>query len=166
VTLFKAGVNATDVHYAIVDLSNGYQAQGAASVKRGFALINGFTQLLIVDEFDFASAPNVTWAMHTPATIDIAAASNAMPKAELKHDGRILNIEVMETPMKVAASFSKRSIYLEPPQEPLKAPVNKLSLTSVNGKGRFVVSMSLSTTKNAPVRVRPLGEWEAHGPIA
>jgi hypothetical protein len=62
--------------YSIVDLTAAYSRQNSSRVARGFAFTASYEHLIIVDEFEFASGSaihNVTWAMHTMATIKLAA---------------------------------------------------------------------------------------------
>lgn len=164
ITLFKAGDTPADPHYAIVDLSPLYAAQGVKSVRRGFAFIDDFTQLLIVDEFD-APGLNVTWAMHTiNATIAVKPRASPNPlTAQLKLGGKTLYMTAREAPSTGKIAFAAADVVLAPPQEPAPG-LRKLRLTSTVATGRFVVGLSLDETPRA-VQVRPLEEWAAHGPL-
>lgn len=60
--------------YSIVDLTAaygvpvGYPGDSATRVERGFAFTADYGALVVVDEFEYPSQPNVTWGMHVNAT--------------------------------------------------------------------------------------------------
>jgi hypothetical protein len=173
ISLFKAGATVADPHYAIIELGAVYAAQGVTSVRRGFAFIGGFEQLLIVDEFE-APESNVTWSLHTNTTVAVfngapsggggAAGANHLPTAQLVSNNRTLFINVLDAPSGGTTTFVASELHLEPPQEPTPG-LKKLRLTSTTATGRFLVSLSLKA--NLPdVAVRPLSEWAEHGPLS
>jgi hypothetical protein len=173
ISLFKAGATVADPHYAIIELGAVYAAQGVTSVRRGFAFIGGFEQLLIVDEFE-APESNVTWSLHTNTTVAVfngapsgggaATGANHLPTAQLVSNNRTLFINVLDAPSGGTTTFVASELHLEPPQEPTPG-LKKLRLTSTTATGRFLVSLSLKA--NLPdVAVRPLSEWAEHGPLS
>eukprot|EP00041_Stephanoeca_diplocostata_P017465 m.352653 g.352653 ORF g.352653 m.352653 type:complete len:181 (+) comp20710_c0_seq16:2206-2748(+) len=92
--------NATP--YGIVNLSPVYRKQGGpeppqppiASVKRGFAAVQKFQRLLVVDEWDAAGADNVTWSMHfAGAVVNIAADGRT---ATLARSGATIHATILE----------------------------------------------------------------------
>ena len=156
--------------YAIVDLTAAYGPQNSSRVERGFAFTKSYGHLLIVDEFDFpasSSVRNVTWTMHTMATVNILEATGgARPAAVLSLGGVRLHATVIEPEKGVA--FSTASVDLLPPAKP-SAGVSKLQVhlpVAPGGVMRIVVGLSLSAAA-ATVKPTPLAEWKTgRGPFA
>ena len=176
--------------YSIVDLTAAYGPQNSSRVERGFAFTESYEHLLIVDEFEFASGSsvrNVTWSMHTMASIQLlqpgaAAGAGAGAGAVLSLGGAKLHATVLEP---LGAVFSSAAVDLQLPQKP-SAGVSKLQVhlslaaaaaaSSVGGAPapapaapvtrmqRIVVGLSLSATR-AAVKPGALEAWKAAGPF-
>ena len=57
---------------AIIDMTKAYQTQ-ANSAKRGYALTDNRSRIVIQDELDLKKKSEVSWFMHTRATIEVSA---------------------------------------------------------------------------------------------
>jgi hypothetical protein len=165
--------------FSIVDLTAAYGPQNSSRVERGFAFTESYEQLLVVDEFEFAATStvrNVTWTMHTMATIQLSTAhggGGVGRSAVLSLGGAALHARVIEPQ---GAVFSAAAVDLLPPQNP-SVGVSKLQVhmslgaASPDGPGavapltRIVVGLSLSAVA-AAVTPNPLAQWKAAGPFA
>eukprot|EP00729_Bicosta_minor_P012448 gene12448-30134_t len=180
--------------YSVVDLTAAYSlpGQNSSRVERGFAFSASYERLFIVDEFAFSScsdsgAPphNVTWSMHTMATIKLHAAgsddsggSAGGRTAVLSLGGARLYATVLEPK---GAVFSAASVNLQPPYKP-SIGVNKLLVflplpppdgivgtskgwSKAGPASRIVVGLSLNATAPANI-LNPLAYWGAAGPFA
>ena len=178
------GGSSSSPAYSIVDLTAAYGPQNSSRIERGFAFTESYEHLLIVDEFEFVavdSTPprNVTWTMHTMATIQLpTAASGALGgSAVLSLGGATLYATVIEP---AGAAFSAAAVDLDPPQNPsvgvskLKIHLNLAAATTDVGAvsrrvmapvTRLVVGLSLSAVATA-VTPNPLSQWKAVGPFA
>ena len=185
------GVGSSSPAYSIVDLTAAYGPQNSSRIERGFAFTESYKHLLIVDEFEFAAGStvrNVTWTMHTMATIQLPTAATSgggggggdVGSAVLSLGGVTLHATVIEP---AGAMFSAAAVDLQPPQKP-SVGVSKLQVHLNLGSAvvaaaadgavaprvaapvaRIVVGLSLSA---APAAVAPslLAQWEAAGPFA
>ena len=152
--------------YSIVDLSAAYGPQNSSRVERGFAFSAAYRHLIIVDEFEFApssSVRNVTWSMHTMASIKLAPAGGG--SAVLSLGGAVLHARVLEPR---GAAFSAVGVNLHPPYNP-SVGVSKLALalpiTATAAVARIVVELSVSA-EAAAVTPNPLAQWGKSGPFA
>lgn len=176
--------------YSIVDLTAAYNPQNSSSIERGFAFSKSYEHLFIADEFTFApssAVENVTWSMHTAATIKLgggvahqggnASGDSGVPgSAVLLLGGVSLYASVVEP---VGATFSAMAVDLQPPYRP-SIGVSKLLVvrplgTDKPSRGaevgaaaaleRIVVRLSLSPT--APkLKLNSLAQWKSAGPFA
>ena len=114
--------------YSIVDLTAAYGPQNSSRIERGFAFTESYEHLLIVDEFEFgavdSSPRNVTWTMHTMATIQLPTAASDLGSAVLSLGGATLHATVIEP---AGAAFSAAAVDLDPPQNP-SVGVSKLKV--------------------------------------
>ena len=169
-----AGASRSSPAYSIVDLTAAYSPQNSSRVERGFAFTESYEHLLIVDEFEFAagsSVNNVTWSMHTMASIKLNAGTGSSSvggsAAVLSLGGATLHARVVEPK---GASFSTAEVNLLPPFR-ASAGVSKLmvalpiTLEGSGGATRIVVGLSLSSVA-AAVTPNSLAQWGAFGPFA
>jgi len=182
------GGSSSSPAYSIVDLTAAYGPQNSSRIERGFAFTESYEHLLIVDEFEFefggavdsSTTPrNVTWTMHTMATIQLpTAASDHLGSAVLSLGGATLHATVIEP---AGAAFSAAAVDLDPPQNPsvgvskLKVHLNLAAAAADGGAvsrrvmtppvTRLVVGLSLSAVA-AAVTPNPLAQWKAMGPFA
>ena len=165
---YAAAVSSSPA-YSIVDLSAAYGPQNSSRVERGFAFSASYRHLIIVDEFEFApssSVRNVTWSMHTMASIKLAAAGGGGGgSAVLSLGGAVLHARVLEPR---GAAFSAVGVNLHPPYNP-SVGVSKLALalpiTATAAVARIVVELSVSA-EAAAVTPNPLAQWDKSGPFA
>ena len=156
-----------------------YGPQNSSRIERGFAFTESYEHLLIVDEFEFgavdSSPRNVTWTMHTMATIQLPTAASDLGSAVLSLGGATLHATVIEP---AGAAFSAAAVDLDPPQNPsvgvskLKVHLNlaaaadgAVSRRVMAPVTRLVVGLSLSAAA-AAVTPNPLAQWKAVGPFA
>jgi hypothetical protein len=160
--------------YSIVDLTAAYSLPGQNStrVERGFAFTASYERLFIVDEFAFrsgSSPDNVTWSMHTMASIKLQASGSDSGVAVLSLGGATLRATVLEPK---GAVFSTASVNLQPPYNP-SVGVSKLLVTVhlptfggfADTPKRIVVGLSLNASAPANM-LNPLAQWGAAGPFA
>lgn len=99
---------------AIVDLTNAYANHGATSVRRGFALIDGRSQLLIQDEVKSAEKPlDYWWFMHTDAAVEIAPDGTT---ATLKKGGETLIARIASPAGAKFTVMPAKSLPTSPPE--------------------------------------------------
>lgn len=158
--------------YAIVDLSAAYALpHNSTRVARGFAFTASYERLFIVDEFSFAAhAPvqNVTWSMHTRATIKIAPDVNA-GSAVLSLGEAVLHATILEP---TGAQFSASALNLQPPFRPSEG-INKLlvdlplagQVSDTGSVDRIVVGLSLKASV-PETKLNGLEQWKLDGPFA
>ena len=183
------GSSSASPAYSIVDLTAAYGPQNSSRVERGFAFTESYEHLLIVDEFEFAvgaTVRNVTWSMHTMASIQLlqpaaADAGAAGAGAVLSLGGAKLHATLLEP---LGAVFSSAAVDLQLPQKS-SAGVSKLQVhlnlaggltaaaaSSLGGAPapaapvtrRIVVGLSLSAA-SAAVKPVALSNWKAAGPF-
>lgn len=80
--------------FAVADLTDAYDEFGATSVKRGIALINERSQVLLQDEITTAQPAYIHLFFHTPARIELAADART---AVLSMDNRWLTVQLLDT---------------------------------------------------------------------
>lgn len=171
--------------YSIVELTAAYNPQNSSRIQRGFAFSKAYEHLFIVDEFNFApssSVENVTWTMHTAATIKLgsglAKSGNGVGagSAVLSLGGVSLHATVIEP---ANATFSAMSVDMQPPYRPsvgvskllvvlpLNTPKHLRQAAEVapDTTERIAVRLSLSPTARQTT-IHPLAMWESAGPFA
>jgi hypothetical protein len=105
---------------AVVDLTRAYEKHGAASVRRGFALIDNRTRLLVQDELRAASAEkplDYWWFMHTDATVDVSA-NDGGATAILKKGGETLTARIVSPAGARFSVMAATSLPSSPPEPP------------------------------------------------
>jgi hypothetical protein len=166
-----AAINAS-ARWALLDLLPAYATQGGPSpplppakrAERGFAVLGGGggdgggdVAVLVVDEFDFVAAANVTWAMHTKAAVVLQPGGL---RATLTLGRATLFAEVLE-----GGAFSVEEVKLAPPQNPLTNVRKLVVVARPREVARLVVRLS-SAQSHSPPAVNPLSEWATRGPTA
>jgi hypothetical protein len=165
---------------AVVDLTHAYEKQGAASVRRGFALTDNRTRLLIQDEVRAASADkplDYWWFMHTDATVEVSSEDGGST-ATLKKGGETLSARILSPAGAKFTVMAAKSLPTSPPEPPAAersvvgwkdrlANVRKLTIHMGNvTDGRVVVVLAPGAGKGKPasLAVVPLSEWPRTGP--
>ena len=176
ISLFESGGRGGSPGYAIVNLTAAYA--GAARVERGFAFTEGYEQLVVADEIEFAAAAaaagggfrNVSWSMHTAASIAFVRSGGVARTAVLRQGGDALYVSVLEP---AGAVMRAVPVQLAPPQR-ASPGVRKLVLEATRSQlgaaGRIVVSLSLVKGRQGGgggggLRVNALAEWGGAGPF-
>lgn len=161
--------------YSIVDLTAAYNRQNSTRVQRGFAFAATYAHLFVVDEFDFApgaAVRNVTWSMHTMASIKLHAGSAG--SAVLSLGGASLHATVLEPK---GAVFSAVDVDLQPPYNPspgvhklmVALPMHTAALARHGTAfappvSRIVVRLSVDLPSNTTMP-NALAMWKTHGPF-
>ena len=166
------GAASSSPAYSIVDLTAAYSRQNSSRVERGFAFTASYEHLIIVDEFEFApgsAVRNVTWSMHTMATIKLAAGGGG-GSALLSQGGATLHATVIEP---AGTVFSAEKVDLQPPYRPsvgvsklmVALPITATAAPAVPPQAsRIVVVLSVSLA--APTATpNPLEQWAKSGPF-
>lgn len=94
----------------IADLSAAYISLGGKRVRRGMALLDGRTRVLVQDELETVQPVDVLWAMHTRA--EVAADGN---RAVLTQGGATLEAWLLTPP---GARFTVEPVTIPAPQRP------------------------------------------------
>ncbi len=105
-TAFRTGA---DGGFAIADLTAGYAPGGATRVQRGMALRDGRSRVLIQDEIDTARPADLTWTMHTQASIEVTDGRAVLTQGGATLDARIL--------APADATFTVEDLVIAPPQQ-------------------------------------------------
>lgn len=103
--------------HAVADLSAAY-AGAARRVARGVALLQR-RQVLVQDELESVSGREITWQIHTPATIELDG-----NRAILRHQGETLMARIL---VPAGAEFGTQAVDPPPPQRPAPG-VSKLTI--------------------------------------
>ncbi|MBI3969882.1 MAG: heparinase II/III family protein [Chloroflexi bacterium] len=149
--------------FAIADLTAAYAPSGARRVRRGIALIDGRSRLLVQDEVEASRPVDVVWAMHTKAVV----AANG-DRAALVQGGVNLEARLMSP---TGARFAVEPVAIPPPQRPAPG-VRKLvvRLPEKVVTARIVVLLTplpagpAATVARGLPRVVPLDRWAKDGP--
>jgi hypothetical protein len=161
-----AHVNLTDAYYYTHSRSS--YASAVSHYVRGFALDSDFATLVVKDSFTplaKAGAVNVTWAMHTKASIVVDADGRG---ATLAQGGQTLRVLCGDgTP--AGAKFVAQEIHLKAPQHPSDGLRKLLLETAVHGPNTVELAVAFklatTTTPSSP-RTNELSEWVERGAFA
>jgi hypothetical protein len=166
-----------------LDMANGDPAAKAPSTvpvarwRRGIATIpnsagSGFAGVVVVDEFNAtASFHDVTWSMHTHATVTVDVATESSPaRATLNQNGQSLTVQLVSSSGLsggATASFTTVAVPFASPLLP-DPGVSRLQLAftgaSAGATQRLVVALTESGSTPIPA-TRPLSEWSESGPF-
>lgn len=162
---------------AVVDLTHAYEPLGAASVHRGFALIDKRRSLLIQDELHAAAKGkpiDYWWFMHTDATVDVSAnGGGGGATAVLKKGGETLTARIVSPAGAKFSVMPAQSLPNSPPEPPAAErsvvgwrdrlkDVRKLTIhmgNVTNARVVVVLTPGPANGKAAVPAVVPLGEW-------
>jgi hypothetical protein len=160
---------------AVVELSHAYEKHGAANVRRGFALIDGRTRLLVQDEVRAASADkpfDYWWFMHTDAAVDVSS-TNGGATATLKKGGETLTARIVSPAGAKFTVMPAKSLPTSPPEPPAAkqsvvgfkdrlANVRKLTIhleKVTDARVVVVLTPGAARAKKPAPAVIPLSEW-------
>lgn len=141
--------------FAIADLTAPYKPAGALDIKRGIALIDSRSRVLVQDELHTESPVDVVWSMHTRAQITIHQTGT---RATLTLDGKTLNARICQP---AGATFSQEEVKLDPPHRPLPDQRKLIiRLPEKTAKTTITVLLTPGKTDNPPPSPLPLDEWK------
>ena len=162
----NGGVPATP--WVLSDLTPLLASQGAASVRRGVAMLAGRTQMLIRDELTLdAGAVNLTWAAHSNASVVVAASGALSARITRGAATAILSVLAAATDCPGLA-IAAVPIDLAPPQLPSTGWVRTQIVSDAPATCRAItVLITLEGDVPAkPPAVAPLDAWPVSGPLA
>ncbi len=137
---------------AVADLSQAYRTAGAVQVRRGMALRDGRSRVLVQDELELSKPADVVWTMHTRAQATVAGL-----RATLHQGDKTLEAQILSP---ANAQFSFEEVNLPPPQRPTKG-LGKLliRLPKQQGALRIAVLLKPEADRGGEVKLVPLAEW-------
>lgn len=158
--------------FGVVELGTANEAASVAAWRRGVATIgppSSMKGFVVVDEFAVAAPQvNVSWGMHTHATLSVAE-DGAAGAASLAQNGSSVGLKVLEFPGTSPPAFTSVALTFPPPLLP-DPGVSRVQLV-LDGNGmplnqtqRLVVAV-LEDGGVAPSRVAPLDQWQVTGPF-
>lgn len=124
--------------YTILDMSNAY-AEDATSVRRGMMVFDAKQQMMIQDEVECIAPSEIYWSMHTSASIEVAEDGKS---AILTRNGEKC-LATLQTPAEARLEVREAKPLAGTPNPPGNA----------SHKGLSVLSVHLTDTKNAQIRV-------------
>ncbi len=144
-----------DGAFAIADLTAAYAPVGVRRLRRGVALRNGRTQLLVQDEVSCRKPVEVIWSMHTRAEVELGPGGAT---ATLTREGKTLHARLLSPT--TGAIFYAEEVTLTPPQLPAKGERKLLvRLPDKTTATRIVVALSPAVIAAKTPRLVPLDEW-------
>jgi hypothetical protein len=162
----------------VVELTHAYEKHGAAAVRRGFALIDDRTRLLIQDEVRGASADkplDYWWFMHTDATVDVSTDDDGGGGATaiLKKNGETLTARIVSPAGAKFTVMAAKSLPTSPPEPPAAersvvgwkdrlSNVRKLTIhieKLTDARVAVVLTPSAGKGKTPVPAMVPLGDW-------
>ena len=101
---------------AIADLTAAYHGQGAKRVRRGIALRDGRSRVLVQDELEADRGLTLRWAMHTRAEVRLAGERDGRgDRAILALGGALLEARLLSP---AGARFAVEAVQIPLPQRP------------------------------------------------
>jgi len=145
-----------DGGYAIADLSAGYTAAGVAHARRGVALRDARSRVLVQDEIDALTVMNVVWAMHTKAQITVGGDYATLTLGNATLIARILS--------PAGAVFITEEVAVPPPQNPIMGVRKLLVRLPATASARIAVLFTPGSTEGDAPTVTPLDVWPTPQP--
>lgn len=143
-----------DGGFAVADLTAAYAASGATRVHRGVSLRDSRSRVLVQDEIDASRPVDLTWTIHTQASITVEA-----DRATLTLGGAVLEARLLAPE---GATFDVEDVQMTPPQQP--APETRRLLVRVPQASK--VQIAVLFTPRRSLTVAPAGAASAGGAIA
>jgi hypothetical protein len=137
---------------AVADLTRAYETAGATQVRRGVALRDGRSRVLVQDELELFKAADVLWTMHTRAKATVAGSRATLHQGDKTLEARILS--------PANAQFSFEEVNLPTPQRSTKG-LGKLliRLPQQQGALRIAVLLVPGADRGGEVKLAPLEAW-------
>lgn len=144
-----------DQAFAIADLTDAYTPAGATRARRGVALLDGRTRVLVQDEIAAKDPVEVVWSMHTRAEIALDPDGTT---AALSREGKTLHVHLLSP---AGARFSAEEVTIPPPQRSLEGERKLLvRLSAKTAQTRIVVALSPAVMSAEAGTVTPLDGWK------
>ena len=148
--------------FAIADLSAAYAPSGGKRVRRGIAVIDGRSRVLVQDELEAARPVEVGWALHTRADVAVGGRGD---QATFTQGGARLEARLLSP---AGARFAVEPVTIPPPQRPAPG-VHKLTvrLPDKTTSTRLAVLFAPVTSTTASLglpKITPLDQWASAGP--
>jgi hypothetical protein len=151
--------------FAVADLTAAYRPAGAKRVRRGIALRDGRTRVLVQDEVETDHPVSLRWAIHTKADVRLASAPGERgDRAILTLGGAVLEARLLAP---AGARFAVESVQIPLPQRPAPGVQRlEVSLEGVSSTRLAVLltpvtgtPASATATPAAPPPVVALDRW-------
>jgi hypothetical protein len=144
-----------DNAFAIADLTAAYAPVGATRVRRGIALVDGRSRVLVQDEIEAARPVEAVWAMHTGAEVAVNG-----ERAMLTSNGQSLEARLLAP---AGARFEVAPVHIPPPQRP--APGVKKLVVRLPEKvtsTRIAVLLAPGAVRGSEPKLVPLDAWTSN----
>ncbi len=153
---FLAVASTPSAGFAVADLTAAYSTSGGKRVRRGIALVDNRSRVIVQDEIEAARPVAIMWAMHTKAEVQIQGGVATLTQGSTTMEMRLLS--------PVEAKFEVQAVTIAPPQA--AAPgVRKLviRLPEKTAAATIIIVFTPDGGKPPP-SVAPLDEWGKSGP--
>jgi hypothetical protein len=128
--------------FAVADLTGAYRTAGGKRIRRGIALRDGRTRVLVQDEVETERPQSLRWAMHTRAEVRLASERDGRgDRAILSLGGALLEARLLAP---AEGRFAVETVQIPLPQRP--SP----------GVRRLEVSLEEATSTRLAVLLTPL----------
>ena len=158
--------SAPQVGYAVADLTAAYAPAGAKRVRRGVALLEGRSRVLVQDEIETAQPSEVVWAMHTRSDANInrergdraiLALNGALLEARLLAPaGATFVFEPVNVPAPQRTTTGVKRLVVRLPEKVTSTRLAVLFTPVTPGSGAFAAGAT-----PVPPSVTPLDQWPA-----
>jgi len=165
--------------WAIVNLTVAYEGSGSGTgsvqtVARGFAVLEGFQQVIVTDEITYTAAAeaaettgavlaNVTFSAHT--TAPAVAISADGQRATLTFSTVVATAVIVPGGTNCAdAVFIATPVRLAPPQNPTNG-LTRLDVVSQQVLACTRLTVAWGMQPSVDIVVNPLSEWATDGPV-
>ena len=157
VQTFNASTASRKDAFAVLDLNLVNDASVVQSWQRGFATLGGKSGLLIVDEYVGGNVSNVTWALHTHASVKVLPPSSdgkgfQLDSAGAEAGNRVV-VQVLEPADAVLESFA---LHYNNDKNYPDPGLTKLMVTAARSDAQHVsTAASLAETRalDSPARI-------------
>ena len=154
---FVTTTSLKDGGFAIVDLSGAYAPSGGKRIRRGIALVDGRSRVIVEDEVEATHPVEVVWSMHSRAKIELQG-----KRAIMTQGGASLQVQLLSPD---GAYFAVEPVNLAPPQIS-STGVSKLLVRLPQKTTNVRITVLLTPgTKAEPVSVASLDDWVVSGPL-
>ena len=142
--------------YAVADLTEAYGEASVRKALRGVGLLDR-KQVLVIDEVESDRALDLSWSLHTRASVTIDG-----PTATLSRDGNDLEIRLLDPP--AGTSFSAAEVKTPEPQRS-NAGVSRITLNYPPTTSARIAVLFTPGGRSDPIQVPRLADWIKDGPL-